>query len=88
MQERPRPAELGENVGRPFPEGPLALELLLDVLGDRVLVGDAHRHLTVELGELAVLLAEQLLDIAAAVAVDRRLADQRVLGELPGARGG
>ena len=58
------------------------LEIIFGILGDGLLPSDALGDLAIEVGVFAVLLAQDLLDIAGAVARELLQADQRVIGHI------
>ena len=80
-QEGPRAAKTGKPVGQPLAERAVFEKIVLDVLRDGVLIGDAFNDLPVEFGELTVLVAQYLFDIEVAVAVDLAPVDQRLVGQ-------
>jgi hypothetical protein len=78
QQETPGAAEARELVRNLVAERTLFFELFFSILGNRVLLGDAFSDFSIELGEFAVVLLEQFLGVAHAVAREFAQAHHRV----------
>jgi hypothetical protein len=73
--EAPAAAELRHAVGEAVSQRALALELDVDVLGDGLLLLEAPDDLGLQLGELAALRLQRLLDVARPEAIQAAQAD-------------